>query len=193
MRALTLLQVHGNPWRSIPHTPLLGPSVPSLQELCYRTMLSPSSDVRPDGRFTTLLEETYHLPLGGNMPDHLRVVLAACVPRSITQSSLPPSQSSSSSLLSDLDEVTGFGICPSPHHRYQDSDGGYIDDRPPVFVQPMTERFVSTRQIAEVTLDEAVPVRWRGCGRGCLDFLDTTVIASEQEFRSEEFDFNDGE
>ncbi|KAI0365173.1 hypothetical protein BV20DRAFT_1004514 [Pilatotrama ljubarskyi] len=63
-----------------------------------------------------------------------------------------------------------LSVCPSPLHHGQ--------FRVPVFVQPAEERWTWEEEIAGVRVGAegvggvGVPVRWRGCGRGCLSFLD---------------------
>lgn len=50
----------------------------------------------------------------------------------------------------------------------------------PPFVLPAEERYAWVTEIAGVRVGETtggVPLLWRGCGRGCLDFLDATGAA----------------
>jgi len=73
------------------------------------------------------------------------------------------------------DTPSGFSVCPSPIHRT--ADDAWVDGRVPVFVQHAEERFTWEQVIAGLDVGSqggpmGVPVRWRGCGRGCLDFLD---------------------
>ncbi|KAI0819580.1 hypothetical protein BC628DRAFT_1423632 [Trametes gibbosa] len=69
----------------------------------------------------------------------------------------------------DEDEPS-ISICPSPAHHGQ--------ARTPVFVRPAEERFTWEEVVAGVRVGAegvggaGIPVRWRGCGRGCLAFLD---------------------
>lgn len=63
------------------------------------------------------------------------------------------------------DDMTGIGICPSPHHsRAPGSHSG-------LFFQHFEERFTWESIIAGVENLGEIPVRWRGCERGCLEFL----------------------
>ncbi|PIL25484.1 hypothetical protein GSI_13374 [Ganoderma sinense ZZ0214-1] len=76
------------------------------------------------------------------------------------------------------EDVTGVSECPSPAHRA--SHG--VRERAPVYVyvRHAEERWTWEEVVAGVRVgaeDSAgggrgVPVRWRGCGRGCLAFLD---------------------
>ena len=92
-------------------------------------------------------------------------------PRTSLPAGDPPS-------IKDLEpeEITGSSVCPSPDHR--DEGGSWLGDREPVFVRPAEERFTWEDVIADVRVGgegiggAGVPVRWRGCSRGCLRFLD---------------------
>ena len=62
------------------------------------------------------------------------------------------------------------------------------------------QRLTWERRIAGLDVGGAVPVRWRGCQRGCLDFLcsnDETKCFVEQddvdmvEFQAVQFEFED--
>ena len=72
--------------------------------------------------------------------------------------------------------ITGISVCPSPRHRA--ADGSWLDGRVPVFVRHAEERWTWQEEIAGVRVGAegvggvGVPVRWRGCSRGCLAFLD---------------------
>ena len=64
--------------------------------------------------------------------------------------------------------ITGIGSCPSPRHSTQH-----------LYIQHAEERFSWEQTIASVDLGELVPVRWRGCQWGCLDYLDGKDIGME--------------
>ncbi|KAJ8086404.1 hypothetical protein PM082_005227 [Marasmius tenuissimus] len=156
-----------------------------LFELCLRKLCSPLPRPR-----TSLLEETYQLPLSGNtFPPLVRDVLNAIHYNSvhIDPTDTTPASSQGSSILptasgpfSDFEDylterlaslvsyhseyrhVTGRGTCPSPIHS----------DSPSIFVVPAEERFTWEHTVAGVSHLGHVPIRWRGCQRGCLDFLD---------------------
>jgi hypothetical protein len=76
------------------------------------------------------------------------------------------------------DEQKGSGRCPSPRH----CDAGSHVTGPwpwarlgPPFVLPAEERHSWVNELAGVRVGETtggVPLLWRGCGPGCLDFLD---------------------
>jgi len=83
-------------------------------------------------------------------------------------------------------EQTSFGRCPSPRHCSVAPASafaaamGWARLGPP-FVQPAEERFTWVTEIAGVRVGETtggVPLWWRGCGRGCLDFLDPATAAA---------------
>ena len=72
------------------------------------------------------------------------------------------------------------GRCPSPRHNYGTPSVAAAQPWPwprlgPPFVMPAEERYTWVTELAGVRVGETtggVPVLWRGCGRGCLDFLD---------------------
>ncbi|KAI9507660.1 hypothetical protein F5148DRAFT_1203208 [Russula earlei] len=75
------------------------------------------------------------------------------------------------------------GRCPSPRHCYAApgaSPWPWARLGPP-FVLPAEERYTWVSELAGVRVGEStggVPILWRGCGRGCLQFLgqrDTAV------------------
>ncbi|KAI8974593.1 hypothetical protein BD414DRAFT_498146 [Trametes punicea] len=81
-----------------------------------------------------------------------------------------PLHGATSTPSADDQDPPAISVCPSPVHREQ--------TRVPVFVQPAEERWTWEEVIAGVRVGAegvggvGVPVRWRGCGRGCLAFLD---------------------
>ena len=72
------------------------------------------------------------------------------------------------------------GRCPSPRHNYATPPVVVGQPWPwprlgPPFVMPAEERYTWVTELAGVRVGEStggVPILWRGCGRGCLDFLD---------------------
>ena len=156
-----------------------------LFELCLRKLVSP---LFPPS--VSLLEETYQLPLSGHtLPPLVRDALNAIhhnfvhmdpidtTPASSQGSSSLPTLSRSfpdfddyleerraslRSYYSEYRHVTGRGTCCSPIH------GG----NPSIFVVPAEERFTWEHTVAGVSHLGHVPIRWRGCQQGCLDFLE---------------------
>jgi hypothetical protein len=80
------------------------------------------------------------------------------------------------------------GRCPSPRHNYATPTVVMGQPWPwprlgPPFVMPAEERYTWVTELAGVRVGEStggVPILWRGCGRGCLAFLDqgNTSIAA---------------
>jgi hypothetical protein len=80
------------------------------------------------------------------------------------------------------------GRCPSARHIYATSPSVVGQPWPwprlgPPFVMPAEERYTWVTELAGVRVGEStggVPILWRGCGRGCLDFLEqgNTSIAA---------------
>lgn len=185
--------------------------VPTLSELCLRILLAPfPSNTTPQGKDETVLEALYALPLSGTeyYPHDLLQTLHACVPSAVAKldsqtegspskkarkctstthdpfisSSVPFPPSSSrvtrGSHVRDAEKETlpGVGNCPSPAHG-----------RKAVFFKHAEERFTWEAVIAGVNTGEpyGVPLLWRGCSKGCLDFLgpqsDDPEAAVEEE------------
>ena len=135
------------------------PRVLSLVEISLRSLLSSAGACHSAD---TNLQAYYNLPLDerehGYIPSHLRMVLGMCVPQSIFRGG--------DSIDTPMDgtwwsNITGIGSCPSPRH-----------DTRHLYIQHAEERFSWEQTIASVDLGELVPVRWRGCQWGCLDYLD---------------------
>jgi hypothetical protein len=78
-------------------------------------------------------------------------------------------------------EVTGIGKCPNPEHGREKK----------VFVLHAEQRLTWERRIAGQDVGSAVPIRWRGCQRGCLNFLcpnyETKFSAGQDDVDMEEF------
>src|ERR1700722_4922134 len=193
---LTQLNLHPNPFSIRPPTLNTGtrqfdrsispsihplPRVVPLIELCFRVLLSRYMSEEQEQRTkdnpgipelkSTVLAARYPLPLTGwRIPPPLEEVLDACAPGSI-----PISASSRCidyhSRLADDHGITGLGVCPSPQH------GAHKE----VFVRHAEERYTWERIVAGVNVGGAVPVLWRGCQWGCLDFLDVPDVAEQHE------------
>src|ERR1700722_4147815 len=157
------------------------PRVIPLIELCFRVLLSRYMSEEQEQRTkdnpgipelkSTVLAARYPLPLTGwRIPPPLEEVLDTCAPGSI-----PISASSRCidyhSRLADDHGITGLGVCPSPQH------GAHKE----VFVRHAEERYTWERIVAGVNVGGAVPVLWRGCQWGCLDFLDVPDVAEQHE------------
>ena len=196
---LTTLVLNGNPWLRPPPAKIEGPSerefvsatishftVPALEELCLRRLLSEHEpeDVWPDFKpGQTNLEAHHSLPLPDDYPAWMLKDLRACCPRSVakpdleTQTSPTKRMRRSSSSMSDgfapplqtedeedKETHSGLGVCLSPVHAGKRA----------VFVRHAEERFEWEHVVAgqDVGVEGGVPVLWRGCSSGCLNFLD---------------------
>lgn len=182
------LTLTSNPWLPIPSSmpPKTRPAsktiahfrIAPLTEMCLRVLLSPVGA----GLDETVLEQ-YELPLDDTRySTEIRNILSSCVPGSVARPGVsqglddgPSSHSPSSAWASrqmgrtndGATDLPDIGVCPSPRHRMD--DGEWVGGRKPVFVRWAEERFTWEKLGgAETTL---IPVKWRGCGRGCLDFL----------------------
>ncbi|RDB23747.1 Leucine-rich repeat-containing protein 10B [Hypsizygus marmoreus] len=166
--------------RLVSKTKYLLPQVPPLTELSLRVLFSPSSSGTLE---ETVLEAQYDLPLDEwpidptvprpssyearkqhfplPLPIHIRRTLDACVPGSVYAEEESSNVHGPSD---DVVQVTGIGKCPSPKHQRMGTSR--------VFVHHAEERFTWEKTIATVDVSGLVPLHWRGCLHGCLDFLD---------------------
>ncbi|EIN09397.1 hypothetical protein PUNSTDRAFT_142973 [Punctularia strigosozonata HHB-11173 SS5] len=138
----------------------------------------------------------------------------------------PSLQTSGGTMLSDTFQL------PLPEGRYPQSlveilsacapgsvsrpAPAFLDKQPPttsVFAHPAEQKLIWTRDVAGISLPEEVPLLWRGCMPGCLDFLDgvesgagmvdvdmgekpdVVPVTPERmrrvQFRSQDYDFSD--
>lgn len=184
--SLSQLHVHPNPFilppsqsydrkgtRIVSDTEQLLPNIIPLVELSFRSLFSPAIPHIPD---ETILEAHYDLPLDEypvdsmpasgkqhfpyTIPSHIRKILDICVPRSVYEEEGPVHHNTRN----DTPDITGIGRCPSPKHQRLGTSR--------VFVRHAEQRFSWEQNIANISMGGLVPVRWRGCQRGCLDFLD---------------------
>ncbi|KAJ6591626.1 hypothetical protein DFH09DRAFT_1137550 [Mycena vulgaris] len=150
--------------------------VPSLVELAFRSMFS-SVPGLPRDHSNRRIAQYYELPLcedsdlGSSssskkefykvIPPHLRRVLDAVHPGSVysDESSEP------------ADDQPSLGLCPSPRHIHRAS----------VFVTPAEERYTWETVVAGVDVGGNVPLKWRGCSWGCLDFLSEGMAAEQSD------------
>lgn len=152
-------------------------SFPSLRELVLRTLVSPydpsptdSSLRHPTEHNETVYETYYGLgiradppPRGCGISEPLQDTLNTCIPGACTSVYATRSALQRRPTPPDPTQaITGIGVCPAPHHGTRRS----------LFVQHAEERFTWEHTIAGQLVGGSVPVRWRGCQLGCLDFLE---------------------
>lgn len=154
-----------------------------LSEICLRVLLAPhTSGLQPlliNARCKTVLEALYDLPIPSDyeISPGLKEILASCVPSSVT---------SSLTIASTPDELRKkdgvhpcVSECPSSKHLKLASNGAYSK---PVFVGHAEERMTWEKEIAGQKVgDMGVPVLWRGCSAGCLDFLDSSEPTEDED------------
>lgn len=160
--------------------------VPALVELTLRSLFSTDSGNTTD-HAERRIERYYELPLceadvasSGSgkkefrqvIPPHLRNVLDAIHPGSVDPDiSLEPG----------ADDRPSLGLCPAAHHR-----------KASVFVTPAEERYTWETVVASVDVGGRVPLKWRGCLWGCLDFLGIGIEPETPHVDTTEMDV-DGE
>ena len=166
---------------SLPSHPL--PHTIPLVELSFRALFShyffpnpdPSSaeDNTPPEPNDTVLATTYPLPLEGwDIPQPLKATLEICVPGStdLRNEEGPSVARPPAAAARTEPDIMGIGVCPSPRHHHRT-----------VFARHAEERFTWEQRVAGVSVGGAVPLRWRGCQWGCLDFLGGTGEVSDDE------------
>ncbi|KAG9126275.1 hypothetical protein FRC07_004127 [Ceratobasidium sp. 392] len=67
-----------------------------------------------------------------------------------------------------------YGTCPNAQHRADVKEHG-------LFVDPAEERFEWVKSLAGCELASPVPLLWRGCRAGCLDFLEGHVKERDED------------
>ena len=123
----------------------------------------------------TVFEHLYDLPLSteesSNLSPHIRETLAACIPGSIGHT-ISPHTSPAQSQNRTSKSPPCVSTCMSRRHLID--DGPY---KPAVFVDHAEQRFTWDKFVAgrRVGGDNGIPLLWRGCSPGCLDFLDETA------------------
>ena len=187
---LKTLTVHPNPFLERPIDPNEGKTavsdvvhttsaIPSLFETALRLLMTQTPTRR------TTLEDMYGYPLSSTwsdaLPSHLSKLLNSCLPGCLaapmTLDTTPravrsrPIQRSISTPENDF-----ISICPSPSHRILRDGFSY---RRPVYVRHVEERITWEPVIAGVEMTSGsmlscIPIKWRGCSWGCLDFLSSS-------------------
>ncbi|KAF8637583.1 hypothetical protein AX17_002652 [Amanita inopinata Kibby_2008] len=199
--SLTSLIVHPNPFLEPPNSgmslqassnmytvseaihPL--PRVIPLVELTLRTLLSPARQHKE-----AILVTHYELPLPecppqlsdpppsigkkrlyDALPQHLRQVLGTCAPGSVY---VEGEEDNAQDYRSNGEHITGIGLCPRLYHNNTDE---VVEEGHGLFVRHAEERFTWESKVANADVGARVPIRWRGCKWGCLNFLDKTSVA----------------
>ncbi|KAF9075745.1 hypothetical protein BDP27DRAFT_1443045 [Rhodocollybia butyracea] len=145
--------------------------IPSLFEICFRALFSTSSFSNPISsaeRYSCKLEFPYELfpDSTSDWPALVKHRLHCAIPGIVKGYSLdnhPPHK---------LDCVSGVGLCPSPHHYALENPGNQL------FFQHVEERFTWENTIAGLENMGEIPMKWRGCQRDCLAFLDVKQVSA---------------
>ncbi|KAF9453542.1 hypothetical protein P691DRAFT_792238 [Macrolepiota fuliginosa MF-IS2] len=160
---LRVLNLHPNPFLAPPSLDdrpvsetdiLIQDRVLPLTELLCRVLVSPApSTLFSKGNPDSFLSSYYPLPLPPTclIPPRIAETLDACVPGSVC----------SSDLMSEPRDDISMGTCGNPSHHAENR----------IFVRPVEQRFSWEKVIAGQNAGGMVPVMWRGCEHGCLDFL----------------------
>lgn len=185
---LKKIGLHPNPWLKSPSSQpsssnprLLAPLqskyvVPSLTELCLRVLLSkapPKPNTTPGkGKPKTVVEAFVELPLSRwELPDRYLAVLEA---------SISDSQHNSS-------EDTGIGQSRKEYDAMLDARSSSCANqqlhlgKSSCFYEPAEMRYEWVKKINGKDAGGDIPVEWRGCSRGCLEFLDEPNMGDDDD------------
>jgi len=172
---LSTLTVHPNKWIEPPkgraiseaRCPTRSP-VPTLPELAFRVLRSPAPSAFEEESGSPYPPRTVmecYEPLTSvflkRVSEPILQILDTCFPESLPENTVKASEK---------DEVSGMGRCPNPSHASESW-----------FVQHLEERFTWETRVCGIVIGGAVPIRWRGCARGCLDYLEEAVKGLEVE------------
>lgn len=152
------------------------PRVTPLAEICLRRLFSPSTltyDLNPPipNPPSECLLSDYNLkeisPEHRAISENIKDIFNACVPGSIphTTDSEEPTF-----YVDDDGRISGIGKCASEKHG---SMG--------IFARYAEERYTWEDCIGGVKVGGLVPMRWRGCQWGCLDFLGASDAVIDEE------------
>lgn len=192
------------PSERILHVPASSkPGIPSLSEIILRSLLSTSID--PVSRSLTSAPAFMDDPTVVDCSKELKKLVTAfdlhaaypVLDKSTCQRIVASLRSALAALprgdplaklakvFSPLDVPTSedahlnpwFSPCPSPRHLYEGEHG---EGRRVVFLKPEEVRYEWTA-VPGTGGGELYPVRWEGCSRGCLDFLEEAEEEEEEE------------
>lgn len=178
---LISLSVNSNPFYAYP-TPLeqgswLGEvclrdegGVPSLREVGLRVLINTGGPESESGRKgISVLEERYELPLpayeqSGISPDLHTLLSFGSSPSTGVTSSIAIRTLTNHSIPQPRNPLHSF--CPSPKHLQEGV----------VYIEPTISRLEWVDRIGAVNIPAPrVPVLWRGCSVGCLNFLEEDI------------------
>lgn len=187
-----------SPWRAV--NPIeVSFSVPTFREIILRYLLSPNISTETSLEPSHILATPHNSPMRRRVYTKISTNLAAHIQLPLLASDLPPSAhvledyepgivarqsfsrvSTAASIAStarDDPEPKGISHCMSPMHGFH--PGG----RGPPFVEHAEHRVVWAHSICSIivgtTSGGGVPLLWRGCERGCLNFLDGAIVYAQ--------------
>ncbi|KXN86604.1 p53-induced protein with a death domain [Leucoagaricus sp. SymC.cos] len=182
--SLRVLNLHPNPFRPPPNSDahpvsatetLILDRVLPLTEALYRVLVSPApSTLFLKGNSDSVLSAYHDLPLPPTwfLPPRISEILDACIPNSVCQSDLMGKPQGDISM----------GSCGNPSHQAEGR----------IFVRPVEQRLSWEKVIAGQNTGGMVPVMWRGCAHGCLNFLKSEEGPAEAEDIEMAVDEEDG-
>jgi hypothetical protein len=216
MPRLETLTISGNPLHTPPESPakaaddslpprlvsqtlLCAPGLPTLAELCLRRLIAPVDpdappiplpqrrgiyDRRTEAR--TVLAALYTLiqPGEARLSPLIVARLRACAPEAVARSTndKPQAARPPASRVRQGTPVF-FGVCPSPAHATRHA-----------FYEHAEECMSWEARVGQAEFgSQPVPMLWRGCMPGCLDFLEDApapapVVIQEPKMRTPELE-----
>jgi hypothetical protein len=182
---LKKIGLYPNPWLPYPpleqfsKTPrLLGPLksnfvVPPLTEICVRVLLSkPSTETPEKLKPKTNLEYCVEMPLSRwDLPAKYLAVLEASV-RAGQPQSLSPDAGGARRKEYDAMRDARSSLCANQQRHVGTSS---------CFSEPAEVRYEWVKRINEVDVGGLVPIEWRGCSCGCLEFLEEPDMGDDDD------------
>ena len=174
---LKKIGLHPNPWLEPPFKAprLLGPLhsnfvIPPLTEICLRILLSrPTSENPGEQKPKTYIECSMEMPLSrwGLPPKYLTIL----------EASVPDGQPRSIEVGAERKEYDAMqdacsSLCANqPRHIGESS----------CFSEPAEVRYEWVKRINEVDVGGLIPIEWRGCSYGCLEFLEEPDMGDDDD------------
>jgi len=180
---LKTIGLYPNPWLPPPELPpktprLLGPLqsnfiVPPLTEICVRILLSRPTPVTPGKQKPkTNLELYVEMPLSsGDFPPKYLAILEASVSDGQPRSASPDAVGARRKEYDAMQDARS-SLCANQQRHNAVSN---------CFSEPSEGRYEWVKRISEVDVGGLIPIEWRGCSYGCLEFLEEPDMGDDDD------------
>ena len=174
---LKKIGLHPNPWLEPPPktSRLLGPLqsnfvIPPLTEICIRTLLSrPTSENLGKQKPKTYLECSIEMPISRwCLPGKYSAILEASVPDGQPRSVEVGAERKEYNAMQDACS----SLCANQQKHVEESS---------CFSEPAEVRYEWVKRINEVDVGGLIPIEWRGCSYGCLEFLEEPDMGDDDD------------